>query len=92
MDTIGKRMRLARINKQKTLEDIAKAVGVSRQTIQRYESGVIGNIPYDKIEGIATSVLGLVGDTSYIDPDELLTFKCVEKILKVQEPYKKAAG
>ena len=53
MDTIGKRMRLARINKQKTLEDIAKAVGVSRQTIQRYESGVIGNIPYDKIEGIA---------------------------------------
>ena len=44
----------------------------------------------DKIEGIATSVLGLVGDTSYIDPDELLTFKCVEKILKVQEPYKKA--
>ena len=28
--------------------------------------------------------------TSYIDPDELLTFKGVEKILKVQEPYKKA--
>ena len=44
----------------------------------------------DKIEGVATSVLGLVGDTSYIDPDELLTFKGVEKILKVQEPYKKA--
>ena len=56
MDTIGKRMRLARINKQKTLEDIAKAVGVSRQTIQRYESGVIGNIPYDKIEGIAKAL------------------------------------
>ena len=44
----------------------------------------------DKIEGVATSVLGLVGDTAYIDPDELLTFKCVEKVLKVQEPYKKA--
>ena len=44
----------------------------------------------DKIEGIATSVLGLVGDTSYIDPDELLTFKCVEKIMNVSEPYKKA--
>lgn len=56
MDTIGKRMRLARINKQKTLEDIAKAVGVSRQTIQRYESGIIGNIPYDKIEGIAKAL------------------------------------
>ena len=56
MDTIGKRMRLARINKEKTLEDIAKAVGVSRQTIQRYESGVIGNIPSDKIEGIAKAL------------------------------------
>ena len=38
MDTIGKRMRLARINKQKTLEDIAKAVGVSRQTIIAIEN------------------------------------------------------
>ena len=44
----------------------------------------------DKIEGVATSVLGVVGDTAYIDPDELLTYKCVEKVLKVQEPYKKA--
>ena len=31
-----------------------------------------------------------MGDTAYIDPDELLTYKCVEKVLKVQEPYKKA--
>ena len=30
----------------------------------------------DKIEGVATSVLGVVGDTAYIDPDELLTYKC----------------
>ncbi|MGN1033119.1 MAG: 3-deoxy-7-phosphoheptulonate synthase [Intestinibacter sp.] len=44
----------------------------------------------DKIDGVSTSILGLVGDTAYIDPDELLTFKCVEKVLKVQEPYKKA--
>ena len=29
---------------------------MSRQTIQRYESGVIGNIPYDKIEGIAKAL------------------------------------
>ena len=36
-----------------TLEDVAKIVGVSRQTIQRYESGVISNIPSDKIEKLA---------------------------------------
>lgn len=33
-----------------TLEEVAKKMGTSRQTIQRYESGVISNIPSDKIE------------------------------------------
>ena len=36
-----------------TLEELAIKVGVSRQTIQRYESGVINNIPSDNIEKIA---------------------------------------
>ena len=40
-----------------TLEDVAKHVGVSRQTVQKYESGVVANIPSDKIEKIA-EVLG----------------------------------
>jgi len=56
MTTIGKRMRLARINNEKTLEEVAKAVGVSRQTIQRYETGIISNIPSDKIESIAKAL------------------------------------
>lgn len=45
-----------RIERKMTLEDLAKNVGVSRQTIQRYESGVIGNIPSDKIELIARAL------------------------------------
>lgn len=45
-----------RIERKMTLEDLAKSVGVSRQTIQRYESGVIGNIPSDKIELIARAL------------------------------------
>lgn len=45
-----------RIERKMTLEDLAKSVGVSRQTIQRYESGVIGNIPFDKIELIARAL------------------------------------
>ena len=36
-----------------TLEDLGNKIGVSRQTIQRYESGVITNIPSDKIELLA---------------------------------------
>ena len=39
-----------------TLEDVAKIVGVTRQTIQKYESGVVTNIPSDKIELIATAL------------------------------------
>lgn len=53
MATIGERMKKLRISRDLTLEDVAKLAGVSRQTIQRYESGVIGNIPSDKIEAIA---------------------------------------
>lgn len=55
--TIGDRIKAKRNQLRLTLEDIAKRTGVSRQTIQKYESGVITNIPSDKIEAIA-SVLG----------------------------------
>lgn len=36
-----------------TLEDVAKHIGVSRQTVQKYESGIVLNIPSDKIEKIS---------------------------------------
>ena len=45
-----------RLLAQMTLEDLAKKVGVSRQTIQRYESGVISNVPSDKIEKLAIAL------------------------------------
>lgn len=36
-----------------TLEDVAKAAGTTRQTVQKYESGRVTNIPSDKIEKMA---------------------------------------
>lgn len=39
-----------------TLEDVARIVGVSRQTIQKYENGIIPNIPSDKIEKLAEAL------------------------------------
>jgi len=45
-----------RIQKGLTLEELAQKVGVSRQTIQRYESGVISNIPSDNIEKMANAL------------------------------------
>lgn len=45
-----------RLENKMTLEELANKVGVSRQTIQRYESGIISNIPSDKIESMAKAL------------------------------------
>ena len=47
------RLRETRLERGMTLEGLAKAVGTSKQTIHRYETGAIANIPSDKIEAIA---------------------------------------
>lgn len=52
---IGKRIKDRRKELGKTLEEVGKVVGVSKQTIQRYESGEI-NIPYDKINLLAKAL------------------------------------
>ena len=36
-----------------TLEDVSNKLSISKPTLQRYESGVISNIPSDKIERLA---------------------------------------
>lgn len=51
---IGNRIRKKRVDLDLTLEDVAKAVGTSRQTLSRYENSIITNIPYDKMELLAT--------------------------------------
>ncbi len=51
--TFKDRLKQKRTSKGMTLEDLGNKIGVSRQTIQRYESGVITNIPSDKIELLA---------------------------------------
>jgi 3-deoxy-7-phosphoheptulonate synthase len=41
-------------------------------------------------EGTNQTVLGLVGDTSAISEEGLLAYHLVEKVIRVQEPYKRA--
>jgi 3-deoxy-7-phosphoheptulonate synthase len=41
-------------------------------------------------EGASQTVLGLVGDTTAIDEEALLANRLVEKLVRVQEPYKRA--
>jgi len=48
------------------------------------------NLSVNPIFGSHTTVLGFVGDTSVIDVDTVLSMPCVERVMKVQEPYKRA--
>lgn len=51
--TIHKRLKDKRQESGMTLQEVADLVGVSRQTIQRYESGNIKNIPSENVEKLA---------------------------------------
>lgn len=53
---IGERIKHARDLRGATLEDIAKKVGVTKSTIQRYENGKINTIKIPVVESIAVSL------------------------------------
>ena len=53
---IGENIRLRRRMLDMTLEEVAARVGISRQTLSRYETGVISNIPADNIEALARAL------------------------------------
>lgn len=57
--------------------------------VKNYVEG-LANITAEPIEGQSTTILGLVGDTTTIDMDALNLFDCVDRVMKVAEPYKKA--
>lgn len=43
-----------------------------------------------EITGSTTRMIGMAGDTSQISEDSLMCFACVDRIMRVQEPYKLA--
>lgn len=67
-----------RVELNLTLEYVSNKLSVSKPTLQRYESGVISNIPSDKIEKLAlileTTPSFLMGwEENTIDVESLLT-------------------
>ena len=90
---IGARMKVKRSELEMTQEEVSLIVGVSKQTIQRYESGEISNIPSDKIEKIAmalkTSPAYLMGweiedktknEVHYISEDRKMVINAVSEL------------
>lgn len=53
MNTIGEKLRARRTDLGLSLRDVAEATGVSRGTVQRWESGSIKNMGRDKIDSLA---------------------------------------
>ena len=53
---IGKRIKELREKRAITQTDFAKAIGVSKQTLYKYENGIVTNIPSDRIEIIAKAL------------------------------------
>lgn len=66
--------RNAQVESVRKLEEMLRAKGVST----------------NHIEGASQNIIGLVGDTSAIDVENVLAQECVENIRRVQEPYKQA--
>ncbi len=53
MSTIGMRIKEIREKSGYSQTDMAGKIGVSKQTLYKYENGIVTNIPSDKIENIA---------------------------------------
>ncbi len=53
MSTIGDKLKDLRLKNKLTQEEVGKKINVSKQTLYKYESGIITNIPSDKIEVLA---------------------------------------
>ena len=51
--TTGQRLRDARLKREKTLEDVAHAIGVTATSISKYESDRVKNIPQEKLQAIS---------------------------------------
>ena len=51
--TIGSKIKLHREASDMTQEQLASLLGVTKQTVYKYETGIITNIPLDKIEAMA---------------------------------------
>lgn len=49
------------------------------------------NLELTIMRGIECTAIGLIGDTALIDPEQLMLNPIVERVMRVQEPYKKAS-
>lgn len=54
--SIGQRIKFAREQRGMTQDEVAKLCKTTKQTIFKYESEIVTNIPYDKIELLSAAL------------------------------------
>ena len=65
--------------------------GTSQEEIQKLAHQMEGQgLKVGITKGVDCSILGLVGDTTHVDMDKLSINEHVERVMRVQEPYKNA--
>jgi len=65
--------------------------GTEQRDIDLLTEKITGwGVEVNPVVGRELTVLGLVGDTGCIDPAQVESFRCVERIIHVGEPFKKA--
>lgn len=52
-NSLGTKLKTLRENKKLTLDEVAEKVGTTRQTLFKYENGIVTNIPSNKLEDLA---------------------------------------
>ena len=91
-ETIGERIKKLRTYRKLTQEEVGKIIGASKQTLHKYENGIITNIPLDKIEALANL---FDVSPSYImgwDSKETIVYKHQEYEQKILFPYNKLSN
>lgn len=78
--TIGEKIKKLRLDNNMTLEELGGKVGVSKQSLFKYENGIVTNIPLDRIEKLG-KVLG-------VDPSELVGWNSIKEVKLDIQPRK----
>lgn len=55
-ESVGRRLKKLRLEQELTLDDVSKKVGVTKATINKYESGIVKTIKRDIVEKLAAAL------------------------------------
>lgn len=92
--TKGMRIKQLRESLGISQTDLAKNVGVSKQTLYKYENDIITNIPSDVIERISDKlgcspayIMGWSDDLSGLTPEQLKRVRDYIRFIKSEEEH-----